>query len=77
MTVRAVGGSAIRRLRRRGGGDVAPDDAAYPPDDAVYPPVDDAHRPVDEPTFVCSSCRREMVESERSKVAIGRCRACV
>jgi len=63
MTVKSVGSSAIRRLRRRGGGDAAPTDAA--------------RLPVDDPTFVCSSCRREMDESERSKVAVGRCRACV
>jgi hypothetical protein len=61
--VKSVGGAAIRRLRRRGGGDVAP--------------VDAAGLPVDELTFVCTSCRREMDESERSKIATGRCRACV
>jgi hypothetical protein len=30
-----------------------------------------------EPIFICENCRREHPISERSRVARGRCRACV
>jgi hypothetical protein len=39
--------------------------------------VTDAAPVVAEPTFVCSVCHREMSIAERSRVAPGRCRACV
>jgi len=29
-----------------------------------------------EETFVCSGCHRDMPATERSRIALGRCRAC-
>jgi hypothetical protein len=30
-----------------------------------------------EPSFVCATCRREMLLSERSRISRAKCRACV
>jgi hypothetical protein len=30
-----------------------------------------------EPSFVCTTCRREMLLTERSRISLAKCRACV
>jgi hypothetical protein len=35
-----------------------------------------APEPVAEPVFLCEKCRREFPITDRSRVALGRCRAC-
>ncbi|HTW20818.1 MAG TPA: hypothetical protein VME70_11480 [Mycobacteriales bacterium] len=39
-------------------------------------PVERSEVEAEEPVFICSSCRREMAEMERSRIALSRCRAC-
>jgi hypothetical protein len=74
----AHGIGGVRRRRARRTADVRLVGPALPVIAAAVPaePVKRAAEPA-EPSFVCVTCRRDMVLSERSRISPSKCRACV
>jgi hypothetical protein len=70
--------SGLRRRRARRPGRSTAALVALP----VAPPEGPAVGPTPppepvEPSFVCSTCKRDMLASERSRISRAKCRACV
>jgi hypothetical protein len=54
-----------------------PEPAVVPPPAASAQVPLQRPQPAVEPSFVCSTCRREMLLTERSRISLAKCRACV